>query len=215
MKDNMKKILLLLLFSSGLAFSQNYLDEGNNLLSENRFVEAEQVFKKALNQEPDNLIFKSQLALALIDQNKNDQAEKVIVEILKVDPLFTAALWYGGINNFSRNRPDFRKAISYFEKSYSLIDKSSGQYFAVNFFIGKSYRNLLYQEGLSYDEVSRMLETYKKYVELQPDAEDTDEIKKFIIKIEQSRPGKNVKRWAIATTVQSADKMIKNELNEK
>lgn len=211
----MKKLLLILLFSSGWAFSQNYLEEGNHLLSESKFAEAEEMFQKGIKQEPDNLIFKSQLALSLMNQNKNDQAEQIIVEILKTDPSFAAALWYGGINNFSKNKPDFRKAISYFEKSYDLIDKNSGQYFGLNFFIGKSYHNLLYTEGLSYDEVSRMLETYKKYVQLQPDAEDADAINSFIQKIEKSRPGKNVKKWRIATSAQNADKIIKNELNEQ
>lgn len=215
MKDKMKKLLLILLFSSGWFFSQNYFDEGNHLLSENKFAEAEEMFQKGIKQEPDNLIFKSQLALSLMNQSKNDQAERIIVEILKTDPSFAAALWYGGINNFSKNKPDFRKAISYFEKSYDLIDKNSAQYFGVNFFIGKSYHNLLYTEGLSYDEVSRMLETYKKYVELQPDAEDAEAIKSFIQKIEKSRPGKNVKKWAITTSAQNADKIIKSQLNEQ
>jgi tetratricopeptide (TPR) repeat protein len=214
MKDSMKKIVLLLLFFSSFAFSQNYLEDGDNLLSENNFFEAENVFRKGINQEPDNLIFKSQLALALMKQNKNNEAEKVIVEILKKDSLFAAALWYGGINNFSKKKPDFRKAISYFEKSYNLIDKNSGQYFGVNFFIGKSYRNLLYTEGLSYDEVSRMLETYKKYIELQPDAEDMNDIKNFIQKVEENRPGKNVGKWMV-TTSSNAEKVIKKELNER
>ncbi|SMP35576.1 tetratricopeptide repeat protein [Chryseobacterium profundimaris] len=211
----MNKIFLLLIFSSGCFFSQNYIDEGNRLLSENKFFEAEEVFQKGVKNEPDNLILKSQLALAFINQNKNDQAENIIVEILKVEPSFTAAYWYGGINNFSKNKPDFRKAIFYFEKSYDLIDEKSGQYFGVNFFIGKSYHNILYTEGLSYDEVSRMLETYRKYVELQPDAENADAIKSFILKVEKSRPGKNVKKWVIANSAQNADKIIKNELNEQ
>ncbi|MCS3531807.1 tetratricopeptide repeat protein [Chryseobacterium sp. JUb7] len=193
----MKKIFLLLLFSSSLVFSQNFLDDGNNLISEKKFSEAESVFRKGLKQEPENLIFKSQLALALINQNKNNQAEKIITEILKKDPSFSAALWYGGINNFSNNKPDFHKAIDYFERFYHLIDKNSDQYFAVNFYIGNSYRNLLGTEGLSYDEVSRMLEAYKIYIEMQPDADDINDARQFIQKAEANRPGKNVKKWKI------------------
>jgi len=214
MKDKMNRIFLLLIFYSGLSFSQNYLDDGNALMSENRFSEAESTFRKGLKQEPENLIFNSQLALTLIKQKKNDEAERVIVDILKKDSIFTAALWYGGINNFSKKKPDFRKAISYFEKSYNLIDKNSKQYFAVNFYIGKSYQNLLYTEGLSYDEVTRMIETYKRYIELQPDAENVINVKGFVKKIEDNRPGKNVGKWVI-TTNQNAVEVIKKELNER
>ncbi|PJJ67766.1 tetratricopeptide repeat protein [Chryseobacterium geocarposphaerae] len=210
----MKKIFLLLVFYSGMSFSQNYLDNGNVLISENKFSEAENVFREGLKHEPDNLIFKSQLALTLIKQNKNDQAEKVIVEVLKKDPSFPAALWYGGINNFSKKKSDFRKAISYFEKSYNLIDKHSKQYFAVNFYLGKSYQNLLYTEGLSYDEVDRMIETYKKYIELQPDAENIINVKSFVEKIENNRPGRNVEKWVI-TTNPNVVEVIKKELNGK
>ena len=199
MKGSMKKIGLLLLFASGLVFSQNYLEEGNNLISQNRFAEAENVFRKGVKEEPDNLILKSQLALTLTSQNKNDQAEKVITGILKKDPSFSAALWYGGINNFSKDQPDFRKAIGYFERLYAIIDKNSDQYFALNFYIGNSYRNVLNTEGLSYDEVSRMLETYKVYIEMQPAAEDIQDAKEFVQKIEENRPGKNVRKWRMVT----------------
>lgn len=198
-----------------MVFSQNssaYLDQGDKLISENKFSEAENVYQKGLKDDPDNLILKSQLALALLSQDKNDDAEIVIGEILSKKPDFTAALWYGGINNFSKKEPDFRKAISYFEKAYDLIDKNSGQYFGVNYYIGRSYRKLLYREGLTYNEVDRMLKTYKKYVELQPNAEDIGNTKNFIKKVEEKRPGKNVGKWII-TSQQNVEELL-NKTNK-
>jgi tetratricopeptide (TPR) repeat protein len=192
------------------AFCQDitvYLDEGNELISKSKFADAETTFRKGLKEDPENPILKSQLALALINQDKNDEAEKVIGEILVRQPEFTAALWYGGINNFSKSKPDFRKAIDYFEKAYNLIDPNSPQYFAVNYYVGRSYRKLLYSEGLTYQEVDRMLETYKKYLELQPNAEDSIDAKSFIKKVEEKRPGKNVGKWII-TTQQNIEEMI-------
>ncbi|CAD7811569.1 hypothetical protein CHRY9390_02379 [Chryseobacterium aquaeductus] len=211
MRDNMKKIFLLFIFVvSHLAFCQDitvYLDEGNELISKNKFSDAENTFRKGLKEVPENPILKSQLALSLINQDKNDEAEKVIDEILVKQPEFTAALWYGGINNFSKTKPDFRKAIYYFEKAYNLIDPNSQQYFAVNYYVGRSYRKLLYREGLTYLEVDRMLETYKKYLELQPNAEDSIDAKNFIKKVEEKRPGKNVGKW-IVTQQQNIEEMI-------
>ena len=203
MRGRMRKLFLLLVLSSNLFFAQSSLndfEQGNQLLSENKFSDAESLFHKALKEEPDNLDFKSQLVLALINQNKNDEAEKNIIEILKKNSSFPPALWYGGLNNFQKNVPDFRQAISYFERFYKVIDENSNQYFAVNFYIGKSYQNLLYTDGLSYDEVSRMLETYKKYMDIETDTEVTNKIAGFIKTIEENRPGENVKKWVITRT---------------
>lgn len=216
MKGKMREVFLLfLLLVSYPVFSQDitvYLDEGNELISKNKLSEAEDTFRKGLKENPENSILKSQLALTLINQDKNDEAEKAIVEILVLQPEFTAALWYGGINNFTKKIPDFRKAISYFEKAYPLIDVNSPQYFAVNYYIGRSYRKLLYREGLNYDEVDRMLETYKKYIELQPNAEDIIDAKGFVKKVEEKRPGKNVGKWII-TTEQNVEELIKKTVD--
>jgi len=215
MKDKMKKIFLLFFFLiSYSVFSQDitvYLDEGDELISKNKFVDAENIFRKGLKENPQNPILKSQLALTLINQDKNDEAGKIIEEILAQQPEFTAALWYGGINYFSKKVPDFRKAISYFEKAYPLIDANSPQYFTVNYYIGKSYRKLLYREGLTYNEVDRMLETYRKYIELQPNADDLIDAKSFVKKVEEKRPGKNVGKWII-TTEQNVEELIKKTL---
>ncbi|WP_027385737.1 tetratricopeptide repeat protein [Chryseobacterium gregarium] len=211
MKDKVKKIFFTLILFSNQVFSQSssaYLDQGDGYIAENKFSQAENVFRKGLKEDPNNLILKSQLALALLSQDKNDDAEIVIGEILSEKPDFTAALWYGGINNFSKKEPDFRKAIYYFEKAYDLIDKKSDQYFGINYYIARSYRKLLYREGLTYTEVDRMLETYKKYVDLQPNAEDANDAKNFIKKVKEKRPGKNVGRWII-TSQQNVEDLIR------
>ena len=214
MKDRMKKIFFILILISNFAFSQNseaLFNEGNELISKNKFSEAEKIFRNALQETPDDLILKSQLALTLISQDKNDAAEKVITEILSIRHDFTAALWYGGVNNFSKHEADYRKAIAYFEKAYSLIDPNSAQFYGVNYYIGRSYRKLLYKEGLTYDEVNRMLETYKKYVELQPQVEDTNDIRNFIEKVERKRTGKNVAKWIVTSDQHAADLLKKKE----
>ncbi len=202
MKDNMKKILLLLsgVFSYSV-FSQDitvYPDKGDELITENTFRDAESTFSKGLTGNPENPVLKSQPALSLISQDKNDEAEKGIDEIPEVQPEFTAAPRYSGISNFSKREPGFRKAVDYFEKVYALIDVISGPYSGVNYFIGRSYKKLLYREGLTAHEMGRMLEADKKYIELQPGAEDHSDAAGFVKKAEEIRPGKNVGKWIMA-----------------
>ena len=93
-------------------------------LNKNNNAEAEILFRKAIETDGSNLMFKSQLALSLINQGKSNEAEAEIEKILKVDPNFVAALWYGGINSF-QNLSNFRKSVTYFEKAYPLISKQS------------------------------------------------------------------------------------------
>jgi len=212
----MNKIIFIILVFSQMIFAQkNYLNEGNKLLSENKNAEAENIFREGIKSDNNNLIYKCQLALTLMNQKKNDEAETQIMQILSKDSLNVAALWYGGINNFTKQKPNFRKALVYFEKAFPLINKNSGQFFGVNYFIGSIYRNLLYTEGISYEETDRMLETYKEYLKLQPNAENANEINNFIIIIEKQRPPSNVKKWIIAQSEQKAEELIKEELKEK
>ena len=206
--------ILLLIIVSQLSFGQeNLLEKGNALLEQGRNREAQEVFEKALKEEPQNLIYKNQIVLLLINQRKNDDAEIIIQEVLKIDSLNVASLWYGGINNFVAENRSFRKAIDYFEKAFPLIDKTSNQFFGVNYFIGKSYRNLLYSEGISYQEIDRMLETYRTYIELQPNADDYQETVNFIKYIEEKRPPKNVQKW-ILTNNEKVEQLIKDQLDE-
>lgn len=193
----MKKIIYIALLIPFLTFAQrNYLDEGNALLSQDKNKEAEELFKEAIKSEKDNVVYQTQLGLALTNQGKHKEAEKQLNKVLSKEPNNTGALWYSGINNF-QNSHNFRKAIMYFEKAYPLIPNTSPQFFAVNFFIAKSYRNLLYTEGLTYDETSRMLETSKEYVKLQPDATDVAQFTSFIKYVEENRFPPNVKIWRI------------------
>jgi len=210
----MKQLIYLALLIPFITFAQrNYLDEGNKLLSQNKNKEAEEIFKEALNSEKGNLIYQTQLGLSLINQEKYSEAEKQLEKVLAKDPNNTAALWYSGINNF-QNAKNFRKAVMYFEKAYPFISKTSPQFFAVNFFIGKSYRNLLYTEGLTYEETSRMLETSKEYVRLQPDASDADQFISFIKYVEENRFPPNVKKWRVLNE-NNAEELIKKELERK
>lgn len=193
----MKKLLYIALIIPFITFAQrNYLDEGNNLLSQDKNKEAEELFKEAIKSEKGNLIYQTQLGLSLINQGKYSEAEKQLGKVLSKEPNNTGALWYSGINNF-QNAHNFRKAILYFEKAYPLIADTSPQFFAVNFFIAKSFRNLLYTEGLTYDETSRMLETSKEYVKLQPDATDAPQFTSFIKYVEENRFPPNVKIWRV------------------
>lgn len=193
----MKQLIYLVILIPMITFAQrNYLDEGNKLLSQDKNKEAEELFRAALKSEKGNLVYQTQLGLSLINQGNYSEAAKQLEKVLSKDSNHVAALWYSGINNF-QNAKNFRKAILYFEKAYPLIAVTSPQFFTINFYIGKSYRNLLYTEGLTYDETSRMLETSKEYVRLQADASDVLPFSTFIKYVEENRFPPNVKIWRV------------------
>lgn len=173
----------------------NYLDKGNQELNDEDFVAAEQTFREAIKSDTSNLIYQNQLALSLIKQKKHSEAQKILDKVLAVDSTNTGALWYAGTNNYLDEGSDLRTAIKYFEKVLPLLKETQGQYYSANWFIGRSYQILLQSDGLTYEEVSRMLDCYSTYVRLQPNANDAAKIFAYIQHIKNIRPSDNVKKW--------------------
>jgi len=188
-------VFLTLKFASPLFSQVNYLEKGNQYLNDEKYSQAEQTFRTAIESDSNNLVYQCQLALALIEQDKHRDAQKVINRVLLKDSNNVGALWYGGINNFKDENGDLRIAVSYFEKSMSHLNPKQGQYYSANWFIGRSYQILLQSDGLSYNEVSRMLECYSIYLRLQPDAKDASQISAFVNHIKEVRPSDNVEKW--------------------
>jgi tetratricopeptide (TPR) repeat protein len=188
-------ITTFLLFSTFLTtFGQDiFLTKGNDFLNNGELKKAEKSFRKGIKTEPTNLIYQCQLGLTLIEQKKFTEAENVLKKVIKTDSNNVASYWYSGIGNFT-NRQD-RNAIARFEKALTLIDKTSGQYFAANWYIGKSYSILLQTDGLSYKETDRMFECYEEYLRLQPNAEDAEKIREYVDRKKKRRPPSNVKIW--------------------
>ncbi|GAB2864589.1 tetratricopeptide repeat protein [Hymenobacter ruber] len=196
MKQIITLIALLTASFSQTVFGQtNYLANGNKYLANEKYSAAERVFREAVKADSSNLIYQCQLALSLTQQSKYEEANHVIDKVLSKDPSNIGALWYGGVNGFSNEKAEFRKTISYFERVLPLLKENQGQFYSANWFIGKSYQNLLQTTGISYDEASRMLECYALYVRLQPNAEDASKIAAFVQHIKEIRPPNNVKLW--------------------
>jgi tetratricopeptide (TPR) repeat protein len=194
MKQFFITTLLFILVQS--SFGQtNYLGKGNQQLSEEDFVGAEKTFREAIKSDSTNLIYQNQLALSLSKQKKHNEAQKLLDKVLLVDSANIGALWYAGINSFSDKNSDLRTTIKYFEKVLPLLKETQGQYYSANWYIGRSYQILLQSDGLTYDEVSRMLQCYETYLRLQPDANDAAKISAFVQHIKEVRPPDNVKKW--------------------
>lgn len=193
----MRKITLttLLLITTVLTtFAQDpFLNKGNSYLNNEQFDKAEETFREAIKSDTTNLIYQCQLGLTLIQAKKYADGEAVLNKVLKTDSNNVAAIWYSGIGNFY-NAQD-RQAINRFEKALTLLDKKSGQYYSANWFIGKSYSNLLKTDGLTYTETDRMFECYEEYLRLQPNAEDAPKIKEYVERKKKRRPPSNVKVW--------------------
>ena len=193
----MKKALLvctLIFINLCTALGQEtYLGKGNAFLNSGDFDGAEKVFREGINADPNDLILQCQLGLTLIEKEKYEDAQLILAKVLEKEPDNIAAHWYCGVGYFQNGKD--RKAIEDFEKVLPLVDKSRGQYFGCNWYIGKAYRILLRTEGLTYAETDRMFECYEEYLRLQPNAEDSKEIREYVDRKKKRRPGPNVEIW--------------------
>jgi tetratricopeptide (TPR) repeat protein len=194
MKQVLISISLFILALNG--FGQAiYMELGNRQLNDQEFVAAEKTFREAIKFDSSNLIFQNQLALCLVKQKKHSEAQKILDKVLSIDSSNAAALWYSGTNNFLDNKADLRTAIIYFEKVLPQFNEAQGQYFSANWFIGRAYQILLQSNGLTYGEVSRMIDCYSTYLRLQPNANDAASIAAYVERIKNSRPPDSVKKW--------------------
>ena len=192
----MKRGLLIfaLTFVNLSAFGQeNFLDKGNSFLNKGDFDSAEKTFREGINADPNDLILQCQLGLTLIQKEKYADAEVILAKVLEVEPDNIGANWYSGIGNYKNAK--VKKAIEAFERVLPMLDKNSGQYYSANWFIGTSYRNLLKTEGLTYSETDRMFESFEEYLRLQPNAQDSQEIREYVDRKKKRRPSDNVKKW--------------------
>ncbi len=194
----MKQFITILLFMLFMQFSFgqiNYLYTGNQLLNNEDFVGAEQNFREAIKSDSTNLIYKNQLALSLMKQQRHGDAQEILNRVLLIDSANLGALWYAGTNNFFDKNSDLRIAVKYFENVIVFLNEKQGQYYSANWFIGRSYQILLQSDGLTYNEVSRMLNSYSTYLKLQPKATDAAKISAYVQHIKDIRPVENVEKW--------------------
>ncbi len=193
MSKTILTFFFLALLTTSIFGQDKYLDRENQFLNDGNLDSAEQTFRNAIKANPKNLIYQNQLGLVLIEEKKFEEAEIILDKVLKTDSTNVAAIWYSGIGNFKSKK--YRLAIMRFEKSLMLLDKNSGQYYSANWFIGKSYSNLLKTEGLTYSETDRMFQCLDEYIRLQPNADDTPKLKEFVARKKARRPPENVKIW--------------------
>jgi tetratricopeptide (TPR) repeat protein len=213
----MRKITLTILMLVTIClttFAQDtFLAKGNSYLNNEEFDKAERTFREAIKSDTTNLIYQCQLGLTLIQAKKYTDAEQVLNKVLKTDPNNVAAIWYSGIGAFKGGQQ--RQAVTRFEKVIPLLDKRSGQYYSANWFIGKSYSNLLETEGLTYSETDRMFECYEEYLRLQPNAKDAATIKEYVERKKKRRPSNNVVKWVDTSSDSMAIRAIQESLKKK
>ena len=186
--------------------SLNYFKIGNELLNARRFAQAEEVFRKAVTIEPNDLNFQSQLALALIEQGKFRESDRLLDQILQKDPNHAAGLWYRSISRFKEEQ--YQEAIFSLEQVLPLLTRDQGQFQAAHWLIATSYRRRLGLDGITYREVDKMIQHFGVYLEVAPFAEDRTEVQEFLQWVERSRPPINVERWTVVPTMEELQKRI-------
>ena len=173
-----------------------YLQEGNLLMMLGQFQSAESHFRKAIEMDPENEnLYQSQVALSLMEQQKYDQAETELAQILERNPNEVGALWYRSLNYFHAKQ--YVDAINSFYYVLPKFSAEEPQIFAAHWFIGTSFKSLLQSSGLNYLNVDKMLDAFDQYLNLQPNAPDKESVEKFIAWVKENRPPGNVKLWVV------------------
>ncbi|MCK5145259.1 tetratricopeptide repeat protein [bacterium] len=90
------------------------LEHGNNLLSENKWNEAQALFEKALQDRPDDPDIRVSLGLVAFQQGHQEIAERYFQEALSVNPDLTAA--YFNLGLLFEERGEAGSALSFYKE---------------------------------------------------------------------------------------------------
>lgn len=206
-------VTVLCLHISAPAESQDVqLQRGNDLLNRGDYVAAERLFRDILSADPGNPVYRAQLGLSLVRQKRYEEAERELQRVLSQHPNDPTTLWYLALNMYFSG--GYREAVPRSKAVLPLLDSRSGQYYSAYWFIGTSWKTVLFRKssdvvsaiagrpggdeaGLAHGEVDEMVEAYKKYLDLQPQAPDRSVIEQFLAWVSKNRPPANVRRWII------------------
>jgi uncharacterized protein (TIGR03032 family) len=92
--------------------------KGAELYNENKLVEAIEEYKKALQTQPDYMPASFNMAVALGDLDRFDEAEKVMLDVIEQDAAMAEA--YNSLGYICYKRGDFEKAKINFERAIEL-----------------------------------------------------------------------------------------------
>ena len=179
----------------GTASQADVMSDGNLLIERKEWAACGAHFRRALETSPDNLDYRSQLALCLLMQGDHVGADAEIDRVIATNTDHTAALWYRVLNRVEQD--DYRQTIEAIDRVLPRLSAESPQFAVAHWFVALSYRELLSREGLTYAEAERMVAAAETYLRVGPDGGDKKALKKWLRWVKKNRPGPHVQTWAV------------------
>ena len=107
---------------------KNELNITLKFFKEKKFNEAEVYLNKLIKNNKDNTQYKNLLSIVLINKRKNDQAEKILKQILNDNPNYIDAIknlanLYSDLGFYNKAEIYFKKALAIQPDNVVLLDK--------------------------------------------------------------------------------------------
>ncbi len=119
-------------------------DKAFKLKQKNNYQQAREILEDALEKYPDNNFLKTSLADLFIKDNKQQDAENLIEEVLKDDPENYQALLCKG--NLAYKKREYEKALEFFQQAYTIEEKP----YIASRIIYSYFKLEKYQKALNY-----------------------------------------------------------------
>jgi hypothetical protein len=193
--------MYVLLMALALA-AEGDLDRGNALLSAGDVAGAEAAFRAALSDAPADPYARAQLALALAEGGKLDEAVLELMANLAAHPGHLASTWYLGISLHKLGAHEGAAAAFLFFAG--RIDASSPQWAGVHWFLVDCYSQMLSTVGISQAQGDQLIASAGYYVAASGKSAESSRVAALATYVAENRPPPNVKRWVVATTPERA-----------
>jgi tetratricopeptide (TPR) repeat protein len=194
----MKKLKLTLILMTVALMSNaqgyyNHYSEGNKKLNKGQYAEAEEIFKKGIDQDSSQNELYVQLGHALISQKKFTEADSFLDVVLERDSVNAGATWFKGLGHYKARNDSL--SVVWFKNFVPLAKPGDRNNRLVHWYIGFAYFHWLKDEGLTYSQTNDMILEMRKYIRMMPDDQNNYLLENLIEKIRLKRPKGKHGRW--------------------
>ncbi len=193
-------ILCLIAFKSAAQY-KDYFKEGNEYMAKKNYALAEQTFREGIIIDSSLHILYTSCANAMIMQQKYNQADSALDEVLKKDVNLFGAYWFKGLNYIYWQKDSL--SIIYFKQYISKIgvlqNKDGVKIADVYYYLGRAYENLLAKDGLSDNDVTELIGYYEKFCILAEGHPSIMRIKNFMDEVKAKKPSNYKGKWIYKT----------------
>lgn len=162
------------------------LQEAARAMNQRNYSHAEEIYRKLVDENKDDLTLQQLLCHALMNQKEFRECDSMLRRMVEKDSNNAGNYWYMGLSS-ERQRKD--SLAAYWFKYFILKSTTvNGKNVKAWLHVGSAYRRMMHDSGITRDQCLDMIRHYAEYIRLNPADPYAGEIQTFIDEVNLRKP---------------------------